>query len=66
MPCAGEERPGRWSVGESAPQGHDRGIRVTWEEYLKMTAENENRYGYIDGKIVPAGFAPLPQQKAVK
>ncbi len=65
LPYTEEERLGRWIVSEGAPRDQTRGIRVTYEEYLKMTAESENRYEYIDGEIILPASPLYPHQKAV-
>lgn len=57
---------GRWLVGEGSPRYSPTGIRVSYEEYLKMTEESENRYEYIDGEIILLASPLYPHQKAVR
>lgn len=57
---------GRWLVGEGSPRYSPKGIRVTYEEYLKMTEESENRYEYIDGEIILLASPLYPHQKAIR
>jgi len=60
------EDEGRWLVSEGSPSYSPHGIRVTYEEYLKIVEESENRYEYIDGEIFLLASPLYPHQKAVK
>jgi len=60
------ENEGRWLVGEGSPSYSPHGIRVTYEEYLKIIEESENRYEYIDGEIFLLASPLYPHQKAIK
>jgi prevent-host-death family protein len=60
------EREGRWLVSESSPSYSPHGIKVNYEEYLKIVEESENRYEYIDGEIFILASPLYPHQKAVK
>jgi len=57
---------GRWLVTEGSPRYSPKGIRVSYEEFLKMTEESENRYEYIDGEIYLLASPLYPHQKAVR
>lgn len=57
---------GRWLVSEGSPRYSPKGIRVSYEEYLKMTEDSENRYEYIDGEIILLASPLYPHQKAVR
>jgi prevent-host-death family protein len=52
-------------VGEGSPV-YSGGIHVTYEEFLKITAESENRYEYVDGQIFLLASPLYPHQKAVR
>ena len=60
------ESEGRWLVSEGSPSYRPHGIRVTYEDYLKIVEESENRYEYIDGEIFILASPLYPHQKAVK
>lgn len=60
------EREGRWLVSEGSRSYSPHAIRVTYEEYLKIVEESENRYEYIDGEIVLLASPLYPHQKAVR
>jgi prevent-host-death family protein len=66
LPYSEDESMGRWIVSESAPGDRSSGIKVSYEEYLKMTEKSENRYEYIDGEIILLASPLYPHQKAVK
>lgn len=57
---------GRWLISEGSPRYNPKDVRVTYEEYLKMTEESENRYEYIDGEIILLAPPRYPHQKAVR
>jgi prevent-host-death family protein len=60
------ESEGRWLVGEGSRSYSPHGIRFTYEEYLRIVEESENRYEYIDGEIFLLASPLYPHQKAVK
>lgn len=66
LPYTEDGTLGRWLVGEGSPRYSAKGIRVTYEEYLKMTEESENRYEYIDGEIILLASPLYPHQRAVR
>ena len=55
-----------WALNESSPSYSPKGIRLTYEEFLKLTEESENRYEYIDGELYLLASPFYPHQKAVK
>ncbi len=57
---------GRWLVSESAAKFKPRGVRMTYDDYLKITSESENRFEYIDGEVLLLASPLYPHQKAVK
>ncbi|HBI56043.1 MAG TPA: prevent-host-death protein, partial [Firmicutes bacterium] len=57
---------GRWLISEGSSRYSAKGIRVSYEEYLKMTEESENRYEYIDGEIILLASPLYPHQKAIR
>ncbi|MDD4078968.1 MAG: Uma2 family endonuclease [Eubacteriales bacterium] len=57
---------GRWLISEGSPRYSSKGIRVSYEEYLKITEESENRYEYIDGEIILLASPLYPHQKAIR
>lgn len=61
-----EEDAGRQLVRESSPADRPGGVRVSYEEYLKMTEASEHRYEYIDGEIILLAAPLYPHQRAVK
>ena len=66
LPYSEDQSLGRWIVSEGSPKNSAKGIRVSYEEYLKMTEESENRYEYIDGEIILLASPLYPHQKAVR
>jgi prevent-host-death family protein len=51
VPYSENNTLGHWIVSEGSAAFKQSDIRVTYEEYLKITEESENRYEYIDGEI---------------
>ncbi len=51
VPYSENNTLGHWIVSEGSTAFKQSDIRVTYEEYLKITEESENRYEYIDGEI---------------
>lgn len=66
LPYSEDDTMGRCLVSEGSPRYSPKGIRVSYEEYLKMTEESENRYEYIDGEIILLASPLYPHQKAVR
>lgn len=66
LPYPAGEGAEEWIVCESAPGDRSGGIRVSYEEYLRMTETSENRYEYIDGEIVLLASPRYAHQKAVR
>ena len=62
---ANEERD-PWILNESSPRYTPNGIRLTYEEFIKLTKESDNRYEYIDGELYLLASPFYPHQKAVK
>lgn len=55
-----------WALNESSPSYSPDGIRLTYEEFLRLTEESEHRYEYIDGELSLLASPFYPHQKAVK
>ena len=51
---------------ETSPEYAASHVKVTYEEYLKITEESEHRYELIDGEIYFLASPFYPHQKAVK
>ena len=66
VPYFEDETMDSWLIGEGSPRYNPEGVRVTYEEFLKITAESENRYEYIDGEIVLPASPLYPHQKAIR
>lgn len=66
LPYTEDDTMGRWLVSEGSPRYRPKGIRVSYEEYVKMTEESENRYEYIDGEIILLASPLYPHQKAIR
>lgn len=66
LPYSEDGTLGRWLVSEGSPRYNPKEIRVSYQEYLKMTEESENRYEYIDGEIILLASPLYPHQKAVR
>lgn len=54
------------SIREVASEYVHAGMKVTYEEFLKITEESENRYEYIDGEIYILASPFYAHQKAVR
>jgi prevent-host-death family protein len=65
-PYSGVDTPEHWVVGESPAAYKKAGVRVTYEEFLKIAEDGENRYEYIDGEIYLLGSPVYAHQKAVR
>ena len=64
--CSENEDDGCGTVCESSARYVPDGVKVTYEEYLKITEESDNRYEYIDGEIFLLSSPLYPHQKAVR
>jgi prevent-host-death family protein len=60
------ENNGRSCVSEGSLSYLPDGVRITYEEYLKLVEESENCYEFIDGQIFLLTAPLYPHQKAVK
>lgn len=65
IPYVEDENIGRWLVSEGSPRYRAEGIKVSYEEFLKLTEDGENRYEYIDGELILLASPLYPHQKAV-
>lgn len=66
VPYSENEGEGRWIVSESSPVYRQNSMRVTYEQYLAITAESENRYEYIDGEMYLLASPLYRHQKVVR
>ena len=66
VPYQVNEEHDPWILNESSPTYSPDGIRLTYEEFLKLTEESKNRYEYIDGELYLLASPFYPHQKAVK
>lgn len=66
MPYTEDKTLGRWLVSEGPSAYNAKGISVSYQEYLNMTEESENRYEYIDGEIILLASPLYPHQKAIR
>ena len=66
LPYSEDGNMGRWIVNEGSPKYSPKGIQVSYQEYLNITEESENRYEYIDGEIILLSSPLYPHQKAVR
>ena len=55
-----------YTIREGASEYVHAGMKVTYEEFLKITEESENRYEYIDGEIYLLASPFYAHQKAVR
>lgn len=55
-----------WIAGEGFATYNQTSIRVTYQEYLKIIKDSENRYEYIDGEIFLLTSPLYPHQRAVR
>lgn len=55
-----------WVINESSPSYPPGGLRLSYEEFLKLREESEHRYEYIDGELYLLASPFYPHQKAVK
>ena len=61
-----KEEEDEWVFRESSPEYAATHEKVSYEEYLKLTEENENRYELINGEMYFLASPFYPHQKAVK
>ena len=61
-----DEYDDRLMLRETSPEYAASHVKVTYEEYLKITEESEHRYELIDGEIYFLASPFYPHQKAVK
>ena len=66
VPYQVNEEHDPWILNENSPTYSPDGIRLTYEEFLKLTEESKNRYEYIDGELYLLASPFYPHQKAVK
>jgi len=64
-PYTDDNHLGRWIVSEGSAAFKESSVRATFEEYLNITKESENRYEYIDGEIFLLASPSYVHQKAV-
>ncbi len=61
-----KEDEDQWMLRETSPEYAASHVRVSYEEFLKITEESEHRYELIDGEIYFLASPFYPHQKAVK
>lgn len=61
-----KEEEDQWVIRELAPDYAASTVRVSYEEFLKLTEESEHRYELIDGEVYFLASPLYPHQKAVK
>ena len=61
-----DEYDDRLMLRETSPEYAASHVKVTYEEYLKITEESEHRYELIDGEIYFLASPFYPHQKAIK
>lgn len=66
LPYTEEGARDRWMVGEGSAAYKPQGIKVSYEEFLKLTETSENRFEYIDGEMILMASPLYPHQKAVR
>jgi prevent-host-death family protein len=55
-----------WEFREASPEYAVTHVKVSYEEYLRITEESEHRYELIDGDVYFLASPLYPHQKAVK
>ena len=55
-----------WTLRETSPEYAATHVKVSYEQFLKLTEESEHRYELIDGEIYFLASPLYPHQKAVK
>ncbi len=61
-----KEEEEQWAFRELAPDYAATNVKVSYEEFLKLTEESEHRYELIDGEVYFLASPLYPHQKAVK
>lgn len=61
-----KEDEGEWMIREASPEYAALHVKVSYEEFLKITEESEHRYELIDGEIYYLASPLYPHQKAVR
>ena len=61
-----KEDEDEWMLRETSPEYAASHVKVSYEEFLKITEESEHRYELIDGEIYFLASPFYPHQKAVK
>lgn len=61
-----KEGEDEWEFRKSSPEYAVTHVKVSYEEYLRITEESEHRYELIDGDIYFLASPFYPHQKAVK
>ena len=62
---AEDQKLGNW-VGEGPVSYSTKGLRVSYEAFLKLTEESDSRYEFIDGEIIHLSSPLYPHQKAIR
>lgn len=61
-----KEDEDEWTFRESSPEYAASHVKVSYEEFLRITEESEHRYELIDGDVYFLASPFYPHQKAVK
>jgi prevent-host-death family protein len=61
-----KEEEDQWVFRELAPDYAASNVKVSYQEFLKLTEESEHRYELIDGEVYFLASPLYPHQKAVK
>lgn len=61
-----KEDEDEWMLRKTSPEYAASHVKVSYEEFLKITEESEHRYELIDGEIYFLASPFYPHQKAVK
>ena len=61
-----KEEEDEWIFREASPEYAASHVKVSYEEFLKLSEESEHRYELIDGEIYYLASPFYPHQKAVK
>jgi Uma2 family endonuclease/antitoxin (DNA-binding transcriptional repressor) of toxin-antitoxin stability system len=60
-----QQQVGMYTVKESAGSYYFRGMKASYEEFLELTRDSENRYEYIDGEIYLLASPRVGHQQAI-
>lgn len=66
VPYTEEDPTGHWIAGEGSAAYKESRVRVTYEEFLRITENSENRYELIDGEVFLLASPLYAHQKAVR